>query len=246
MKIAICDDDEFYREQILHLLEEYAQINGSINLSFSVFSNGAKLLETTEKVGGFDVYILDIVMPDMDGIELGIRLRKNGCNGHIIYLTSSAEFAVDSYKIKAFDYILKPIKKDVFFKAVKEVIAVTSEKVNNSIEVKTKENSVRISFDSILYAQMNRRAVTYYLANGETVESVMLRVPFAEAVAELLADKRFLHCGKTLVVNMHNITRVGMEEVIFKDSIQAFFSKNTCRDIRSQWSDYWFDGEVSE
>ena len=69
-------------------------------------------MDAAEKLGGFDIYILDILMPGMDGIELGVRLRELGYDGSIIYLTSSTDFAIDSYKAEASNYILKPVIPD--------------------------------------------------------------------------------------------------------------------------------------
>ena len=101
MHIAVCDDDEISRICILKLLSEYASLHKNISLSFSAFSNPEALLDVAEKVDGFDIYILDIVMPKMNGIELGIKLRNQGYDGSIIYLTSSTDFAIDSYKAEA-------------------------------------------------------------------------------------------------------------------------------------------------
>ena len=109
MKIAICDDDSFYSTQVLEYANIYATQKPDVHLTFSVFRQAEDLIEATQKIGGFDVYILDIVMPEINGIELGVELRKLGYDGKIIYLTSSKEFAVDSYKVKAFNYILKPV-----------------------------------------------------------------------------------------------------------------------------------------
>lgn len=107
MKIAICDDDAYFREQIEGLVQKY--ISGDLKKTVSVFSHAEELLEDVNKNGGFDIYLLDIVMPAMNGIDLGKELRKNGQDGKIIYLTSSAEFAIDSYEAEASSYILKPI-----------------------------------------------------------------------------------------------------------------------------------------
>ena len=246
MRIAICDDEEIYRTLILRMLEEYATAHESMNLSFSAFSQPKDLLDATATTGDFDIYILDIVMPSMNGIDLGIRLRQNGYSGIIIYLTGSTDHAIDSYKAKASNYILKPFKKEIFMAAIEEALAITNDKANNNILVKTKENTILLSFDSILYVDMNKRALHFHLANDITIESVTIRAPFAEAISELLADKRFYQAGKTLVINLQNITKVGSEDVVFKDKTPFYFSKNICRELRTQWGAYWLNREHGE
>ena len=239
MHVAICDDDEMSRFLILKLLSEYASSHKSINLSFSAFSGPEDLLDVAEKVGGFDIYLLDIVMPEMDGIELGVRLRKQGYDGNIIYLTSSTDYAVDSYKAEASNYILKPVVPETFLSAFDKVVSAVIDKRNDSILVKTKECSMRLSFDSILFVELRKRALCYHLTNGSIVESILLRVPFAEAIAPLLENPHFFHCGKTLAVNLHNITKIGLDDVTFKDIYTVYFSKKICRDLRVRWSEYW-------
>ncbi|MBP3338520.1 MAG: response regulator transcription factor [Lachnospiraceae bacterium] len=238
MNIAICDDAKQYRVQIVYLLAEYAE-QKHLDFTISEFSKAADLLDEAQRINGFDIYILDVMMTEMNGIELGVKLRENGYDGIIIYLTSSADFAIDSYKVDASNYILKPILKDVFVNAIDKILFDISKKKDHYVIVKNKQRCTRISYENILYIDVCNRALCYHLANGDIVESTMLRVPFIDAVAPLMQDKRFLHCSKTLVVNMDNITQVDMEYVIFKDDITAYFSKNVCRDLRTKWSEYW-------
>ena len=60
-----------------------------------------------EKVHGFDILFSDIQMLEMNGLELGKRLLKDVPNLYIIYITAYMEYAVESYKISAYQYILK-------------------------------------------------------------------------------------------------------------------------------------------
>lgn len=243
MHIAVCDDDEMSRLLILKLLSEYTSAHQEKVLSFSAFAEPEDLLEAAEKAGGFDVYILDIVMPGMDGIELGVSLRERGYDGSIIYLTGSTDFAIDSYKAEASNYILKPVVPAAFIQSLDKVVSSAVEKKEDNIIIKTKECSMRVSFDSILFVELRKRALCYHLTNSSVVESILLRVPFAEAIAPLLEDNRFSHCSKSLAVNLHNITRIGLEDVTFKDNQTVFFSKKICRDLRTEWAEYWQNEE---
>lgn len=243
MKFAICDDDYFYSTQVLEYANIYATQKPDVHLTFSVFGHAEDLIEATQKIGGFDVYILDIVMPETNGIELGVELRKLGYNGKIIYLTSSKEFAVDSYKVKAFNYILKPVLYPDFASALDEVVNSLLSKKEKSIIVKSKENSIRINIDSIMYAQLLRRRIFYYISNGETVESTHLRTTFSEAIQELLRDTRFVLCGKSIAVNLQHISKIGTGEIIFNNNNKIFLNNKMCRELRSIWTDYWLNKE---
>lgn len=243
MKIAICDDEKIYRDQIADIINEYANNNPDKNITCSVFQWAEELLEASNKIGGFDICILDILMPEFDGIELGTQLRESGFEGKVIYLTSSEEFALDSYKVKAYDYILKPVNKDKLIAVLDEVSRLFFTKIEKSIIVKTKEKSVRVTLDSIMYAELNRRVITYHLTNGTSVSSTTVRTTFSEAVQDLLRDNRFILCGASMIINLQHINMVENESLLFKDNSSLHLSKKVCREVRSAWYDFWFNEE---
>lgn len=74
------------------------------------FQSGYELLDAVERSGSFDLYLLDIVMPEQNGIEVGLSIRKLDGLGLIVYLTTSPDYAVDSYLTNAFHYLLKPVR----------------------------------------------------------------------------------------------------------------------------------------
>ncbi|MBR5328934.1 MAG: response regulator transcription factor [Firmicutes bacterium] len=245
MRIAVCDDEALFRDEIVALVNEYDKEKGGLGLEVSAFCRGEALLETSERKGGFDLYLLDIVMDGMNGIELGVALRRQGIDSKIIYLTSEPGFAIDSFKAKPFDYILKPLVKERVFAALDEVFSAYMQRKEKNLIVKTHDGMVRLNVHQILYAQLCHRSVTYSLSSGETVESVQIRTSFSEAMQELLEMDDFMMCGAGTVANMRYITMVDRESVVFKNNARLYLPKKACLELRSAWYDYWFDGEGS-
>ncbi len=239
MRVAICDDDSLCRAQVLDIVADYNEQRKDTDLVFEMFSEPEALLNAVSKNGSYDIYILDIVMPTINGIQLGQTLRDVGVDSKIIYLTSSEEYALDSFRVRAFDYILKPIEKETFYTVLDEAIASIHIKKDKVLVVKTKESSTRIAFDSILYAELSKRGVVYHLVGNKTVKSTTLRTTFTEAVKELLTDKRFVLCGASMVANMHHITAVENEGFVFMDTDRVFLGKKACRELRAAWIVYW-------
>lgn len=243
MRIAICDDEQICLSQVSAIAKEYEQKRNDRLVVFEIFSHPEDLLEAAEKIGGYDIYILDVIMPCMNGIELGVKLRDAGYDGKIIYLTSSEEYSLDAFRVRAFDYIIKPIAKEVFYKAVDEAVASISEKKDKILLVKTKDRSVKLTFESIMYAELIKRAVCYYLVGGRTVESLTLRTTFSEAMADLVADKRFMMTGQSMVVNLDHVTEIEADAVVFGSTYRALLGEKNCRKLRTVWSKYLFDEE---
>lgn len=239
MKIAICDDEKKCLENALSAAEKYSKQRKSIDIE--AFSHAEDLISACEKTGGYDIYILDVVMPDMNGIQLGEKLRELDLDGKIIYLTSSEEYSLDAFKVKAFDYLVKPINDEVFFKAIDDAAEQIAEKKDKHILVKAKERSIKLTYDSIMYAELTKRSIYYYLTKGKTVESVTLRMPFTEACAKLLDDRRFFMCSQSVLVNLDHITEVESDAVIFDDTYKLFLSEKICRKLRSAWTEFLFE-----
>lgn len=240
MKIAVCDDEKKCLETALAATEKYAKQNSEKSVAFEAFTHPEDLISACEKNGGYDIYILDVVMPDMNGIQLGDTLRKLGFDGKIIYLTSSEEYSLDAFRVKAFDYLIKPVNDEALFKAVDEAFEAIAEKNDKYILVKSKERSIKLSFDSIMYAELRQRSVRYYLTKGRTVDTVTLRTTFTEACSELLDDRRFYLCTQSMLVNLDHVTEVENKAAVFGDTYKIFLSEKNCRKLRSVWSEYIF------
>lgn len=243
MKIAICDDEICYQQQLAKYLNDYIQANPEKELEYQLFSDPKMLLDTAISTSGFDIYLLDVLMPDMNGIELGLKLREKNLNGKIIYLTSSAEYAIDSYKVKAYQYLLKPAKKEELFSILDEMFFAKSSLRKNVLIIKTKENSVKINISDILYVELGKRKLLYHMNNEQIIESMTIRTSFQEAVQTLLRNPSFILCGASMVANLKHITMVGQEDLLFLDTYKIYLSKKLCREVRSAWCDYWFNEE---
>lgn len=243
MRIAICDDESLCLAQALDAAEQYASSHTERSFVFEPFSHPDDLMEAAERIGGYDIYILDIIMPGMNGIELGAKLREAGYDGKIIYLTSSEDYYPDAFRVRAFDYLIKPVCAEPFAKAMDEAAALISEKKDKFLLVKTKDRSIKLTYDSIMYVELSKRAACYYLVGGRVVESTTLRTTFAEAMAEPLADRRFTACGQSMVVNLDHVTEVENDAVVFGSTYRPFLGEKLCRKLRSIWSAYLFEGE---
>lgn len=118
LRIAVCDDQETQLHETAALLDAYLRARPGLSGQVESFFSGGELLVRAKDVGGFDLYILDILMPGLNGIDTGRRLRQLGDGGEIIYLTTSNDFAADSYDVHAFFYLLKPVEERHFFQVL--------------------------------------------------------------------------------------------------------------------------------
>lgn len=111
LKIAICDDSPLFLEQTRSAVLKWSDEN-QISTKLYIYENGDELI-ATNMAEPFHIILLDILMPLLNGMDTARELRQYDKTVKIIFLTSSPEFALESYDVKAYSYLLKPVTYDM-------------------------------------------------------------------------------------------------------------------------------------
>ena len=122
LKIAFCDDETQETRRLEALLEEYAADRGQ-DFAHTSYQSPVELMAEVEKGTRFDIILLDVLMPGENGMAAAREIREYDSNVKIIFLTSSTEFAVESYAVDAWYYQLKPIRREDFFRLMDSACA---------------------------------------------------------------------------------------------------------------------------
>ncbi len=126
MRIAICDDNPEELARLVSLLETYRRETERCFI-YQSYSSGIALLDDIRR-GSFDLVLLDILMPHLDGMGIAREIRTFDDHLKIAFLTSSPEYAVQSYEVEAFSYLVKPILKEKLFPLLDKLFVVKQEK----------------------------------------------------------------------------------------------------------------------
>lgn len=240
LRIAACDDEEKQLNQIAVLLNAYLRSRPNLNGQVETFRSGSTLLTRAEDTGGFDLYVLDILMPELNGIDTGRRLRALGEGGEIIYLTSSNDFAADSYDVRAFFYLLKPVKEHKLFQVLDGAVEKLNRRRSSAAVVTTADGPRCILFECIRYVERVGRVMRYYCTDG-TVDSQTIRVSFREMAAPLLADRRFYLCGASFVLNFQHVTGVNGRTALLDNGQSVMLPRTAATDFKKAWGNYWLE-----
>ena len=153
IQIAFCDDDQTVLAQLSALLEKY-RAQRCVQIQCTAFHSPLDLLAEIEKGTRYDILFLDVIMPAENGITAAKEIRQYDNVVKIIFLTSSAEFAVESYVVGAYFYQLKPIWEDSFFRLTDSVIAECRRADQRSLILRCKTGISRIDLDQLLYCEV--------------------------------------------------------------------------------------------
>lgn len=233
--IAICDDSKQDRQILAALFKRYQELHAT-PLQIHIFQNGFSLLDAIDQGKRFDITILDILMPGENGIEIARNIRASGTDTEIIFLTSSPEYAVDSYEVKAQNYLLKPVTEEKFFASIDSILAELDEKDTASFIIYTTEKQYsRIRVSSLVYGEVTHRTITLHLADQTMISAVMTFTEFQDI---LKAYPDFIYPHRSYAVNMNYIQYVTKSDIILTDGQKIPLSRNNYMKISEQFLNF--------
>lgn len=233
INIAICDDSIEELETINSYIEK-SLIELGLSFKISSFNEGQDLIEhinSSKEV--YDIIFLDIYMKFSNGINIARKIREFDKECKIIFITSSTENVVDSYDVRAFYYILKPINKEKLGSVIRMAIEGLN-KENKQVIIKNKKGIYRIAYKDISYAESNARVVNLHLKSGGIISFYSK----LEAFIQSLQDERFLKCHKSFVVNMDCIVKIENNNIFITDYITIPISSNNTSKIKEMYFNY--------
>jgi DNA-binding LytR/AlgR family response regulator len=191
------------------------------NIITELFEDGDSLL-SAHAAFPFDIILLDIMMPLLNGIETARELREKDTTVKIVFLTSTTEYAVDSYTVKASNYLLKPVNPDSLFACPDELIS-QLQGVAKSIVVKGIDATHRILLSDIEHVEAQLKHVVFFLKGSHTVESLE---PFYTYENMLVLDDGFFKCHRSYIVNIHHIDNYSHSSITMQSGRQIPLSRS--------------------
>ncbi len=236
LKIAICDDMNDDLNHIAVLTNEYLA-GRSINADIRTFAHPDTLL-TACRAQTFHIFLLDMVMPMISGLELGRSIRRTSTDAQIIYITTEPGFALDAYSVNPLHYLLKPVDKEPLF----DVLELAARKVGfgeeTIITVKTRDGLRTLSADVVACCEYVRHTVIYTLVDGEQIETLTISGSFAEHGATLLRDRRFIQPHAAFIVNMSCAERLSKDGFTLKGGASVPVSGKQFSSVRNAYMSY--------
>ena len=240
MNIAICDDDATGLSRLRKIIDGWAVKSGTI-AQVQEFSRGEVLCNTLLDDKKYDVFILDVMMPDMDGLCLAKKLRSSeyvADEAPIIFLTSSKDFAVESYEVKAFHYLLKPVKSRKMEEVLDSAQGFVQKRMDDVFFARTSEGEYYLNRSEICYVAFQNRVMDY-VCTEKTFSSLSVQGSFKKASAVFDDDSRFFRCGASLIVNLSLIRSIDKNEVTFANNSEYTVPRASAKELYKAWLDYW-------
>lgn len=148
MRIAIVDDDEQQRVLLKGYVERFFS---ELNQSFTLVCFASSVDFASDYTVSFDIILLDIDMPHMNGIEAAKKIRQVDSSAVILFITNMAQCAIYGYEVNALDFMLKPV--GYFNLSVKLARAIKQVPKRKSISLKAEGKNLFLDKDDIYYVE---------------------------------------------------------------------------------------------
>lgn len=242
LHLALCDDMPDQLALLFDLTTKYISTY-RLDADIQQFSHPDVLLTALEKEN-FHIYLLDIVMPMVSGLELGHSIRRLSKEAQIIYTTTEPGFALDAYAVNPLHYLIKPIQKQELFHALELAVSKVNFGSETTITIKTKEGLRTLSVGNISCCEYRCHTVIYTLLCGEQVETTTISGSFLVHIAPVLQDKRFLQPHSSFAVNMSRVEKLTREGFFLRGGIFVPVSSRQYTAVRNAYLEYRLDSEV--
>lgn len=238
--IAICDDSTRVIEQIQEYLHTYMQ---TIHTPIQVrtFTDGHSLSAAFSKGNDFDICFLDILMPGFSGMETAKEIRHFNTHTRIIFLTSSPEYALESYAVKAYDYILKPVSTERLNALMNDVLKEIEHRDGSGIVVKSDSGVQMLLLSNIIYVEaMGKKTVYHLYPEG----IVTCKEKFAEVCSRLSTEGMFLQTHRSYLLNLNYVDRIIGNDIILSNQETVPIAQGRTKEIRQAYLSYQMEDKT--
>lgn len=228
ISIAICEDEEDQQELLkAHIKQIFKGL--SVEYSLELYNSGEELIENYSK--DIDIVLLDIQLIEINGMDTARKIRVIDSKVEIIFITSLIEYALEGYEVRAYRYLIKPVKyddlKEYIINCIKEI------DINNKyIIVKEQGNQMKLDINEITYVEVQKETITIHSLNKVYKINGTLN-----NIEREIDCNRFFRCHKSFLVNLEHVKSIKQYIAILENSEEVPISRYRFKETKYKFFD---------
>lgn len=207
IKIAIVEDDTSSARTLKEYIEQFFS-SEKHNYSVDIFGDGLDFINNMKTE--YDIVLLDIEMPILDGMETAKKLRKTGSSSNIIFVTNMSQYALKGYEVDAIGYLVKPIMyfglRETLKRALSRMKLYKAENVN--IMLTTKQDVTVIPSSTVYYIEVQNHDLIFHTEKGEIKSRRTLK-----EIEDQLEVMSFARCSNSYLVNLKYVESISINTI---------------------------------
>lgn len=229
LHVAIVEDDLACANKLVQFLERYGKENGK-DIRSTVFHDGLDIVENYAPV--WDIILLDIEMPLMDGMTAAERIRTLDTTVILIFITNMAQYAIKGYEVDAMDFVLKPVNYYAFNMKLQKACRVLAERSTAYVMVPANSGTRKLLLSLIRYIEVADHRLIYHSTEG------IFEMFGSLKEVEATLGKDFARCNHCYLVNLKYVDGIQADNVILgQDTLKI--SRTKKKEFVQRVSDYY-------
>ncbi len=180
LRIILADDELNARRRLFDLLDELE--DGFPHKVVAECDNGLAVIDAAQR--GADVVLMDINMPDMDGLEAARHLLKMENAPRVIFVTAYDQHALAAFEVQAIDYLLKPVRRDRLLAALERAKPMSEAQIEalprgarRYFSVSERGRLVLVPIDDVIFLRAEQKYITIITEKKEhLIEDSLVRI----------------------------------------------------------------------
>lgn len=232
LQIAICDDEQFYRNKMKQLLDKYMH-KRELPYEIHIFSSGKEFLKQCENSVKFNIVFLDINMDELDGIQTAERIRSFYSDTYIVFVTAFIDYALEGYKVNAVRYLMK----DNLEGALEECMKAILQKMQIAQVIFTfLEGEKKLYTDNILYVESRgHKSIFHYMETEEMTYQIYDKL---DQIERNMKGYGFLRIHKSYLLNMKHLRRISNYIALLDTGEELPVPRSRFQTVKESFVDY--------
>lgn len=205
IRIAIVEDNVKEQEITISFINKFCK-QKEVEVSVSTFCDGVQFLNN---YAPFDIVLMDVELPNMDGMTCAHNLRNIDKNVMIVFITNLAQYAVSGYEVGAFDFLVKPVSYYNFVLKFTRIFAHLEMRRPVEIWVNSRTGKTLVKAEQITYVEVRNHTLTFHTLTGEVNGSGSLK-----SIMDTLSGLSFALCNQCYLVNLKYVMEIDGDKVV--------------------------------
>lgn len=230
-KIAVCDDEAYFRDRIKELLQKYFKENGR-SVSIDLYDSGSSFCSDPDNFKAYDVVFLDIEMREMNGMETAYAIREQNENVDIVFITVMLDYAAEGYRVDAVRYIIKDDMEQLLPECMD---AILRKRRKNRVEMEFPfvGGKRQVLLEDIIYIESRSHQLWF-----ERKGTQMYMYGQINDLQKKLADFSFIRPHQSFLVNLKYIDRIRNYTIYMTNGMEIPVTKPRYAEVKEKFFDY--------
>lgn len=234
LKIALLDDEKECLELIKTITSKYMECHG-IKYDLKEYTRTQDLFYDLEEMEYFDIYLLDVELPESSGLQVARKIREKYLDSFIIYITNYTEYAIEAFEVNAYRYIPKSCLKEKLAEAYKALYTQILQREEKFYTIVKAHQVEKIPYHEIYYLTKDGKYVVFVHKRGAS----KIRKTLETVMDELDDRQQFIYTDKSFVVNLIHIMSLEDNQIVLRNKAVVPVSRPRLEQVKQEIMEYW-------